>query len=114
MPEPLPRRPERTSAEQAKRAARDPELVSRVYGAPLEIDEVKLIPVAALRRCGRQSPDEREGNAGCGCVTVRPVGLVVIHNGRVSWKPAFDVNRLVLALAALSGLFLLLGRRRKR
>jgi hypothetical protein len=42
------------------------------------------------------------------------VGLVVIRDGRVSWKPAFDVNRLVLVLAALTGFFLLLGRRRRR
>lgn len=114
MPERPPRRPEKPSAERVKPAARDPELVSRVYGEPIEIDGIKLIPVAAVHRCGRQSSGDEGGKCGCSCVSVRPVGLVVLRDGRVGWKPAFDVNRLVLMLAALLGLFFLLGRRRAR
>jgi hypothetical protein len=85
--------------------------VSRVYGEPILLDGIKIIPVAAVRRYGRE-PSGDEGRPGCGCVKVSPVGLVVIRDGHVAWKPAFDVNRLLLALAALLGLFLLLRRRR--
>ncbi|MGD0273053.1 MAG: sporulation protein [Gaiellaceae bacterium] len=113
MPERPPRRPEKPNAERVKPAARDPELVNRVFGEPLEIDGIKLIPVAAVRRCGHEGSGDEGGKCGCSCVNVRPVGLVVIRDGRVGWKPAFDVNRLMLTLAALTGLFLLLGRRRR-
>ncbi len=112
MPEQPPRRPEKPSTERAQRAARDPELVNRVYGEPLKLEGATIIPVAAVRRCGREGSGDEGG--GCSCVNVKPVGLVVIREGRVCWKPAFDVNRLVLALAALLGLFVLLGRRRAR
>jgi hypothetical protein len=117
MPERPPRRPEKPSAAGAKRAARDPELVNRVYGEPLQIDGVTIIPVAAVRRCGRQGSGDKGEKCGSSCVNVRPVGLVVIRDGRVDWTPAFDLNRLALALAALlglRGLFVLLGRRRAR
>jgi len=110
MPEQPPRRPEKSSTERARRAARDQEPVNRVYGEPLKIEGVTIIPVAAVRRCGREGSGNEGG--GCSCVNVRPVGLVVIREEGVSWKPAFDVNRLVLAFAALFGLFVLLGRRR--
>jgi hypothetical protein len=114
MPERPPRRPEKPSAVGAQRAAQDPAPVNRVYGEPIEIDGIKLIPVAAVRRCGRQGSGDGGGKCGCRCVSVRPVGLVVLRDGRVGWKPAFDVNRLALVLAALLGLFFLLGRRRVR
>jgi len=114
MPERPPRRPVKPSAEPAQRAVRDPELVNRVYGEPLQVDGTTIIPVAAVRRCGRQGSGDEDEKCGCSCVNVRPVGLVVIRDGCVGWKPAFDVNRLVLALAALLGLFVLLGRRRAR
>jgi hypothetical protein len=114
MPERPTSSPEKPNTVRARRAAQDPELVNRVYGEPLQIDGVKIIPVAAVRRCGHQGADDEGARHGCSCVNVRPVGLVVIRDGRVSWKPAFDLNRLVLALAALLGLFVLLGRRRAR
>jgi hypothetical protein len=114
MPERSPRRPEKPSAERAKPAARDPELVNRVYGEPLQIDGATIIPVAAVRRCGRQGSGDEGEKCGCSCVSVRPVGLVVLRDGGVGWKPAFDVNRLALALAAVLGLFVLLGRRGAR
>ena len=110
MPEQPPRRPTgKPNAERAQRAARDPELTNRVYGEPLRIEGVTIIPVASVRRCGRQGSGDEGG--GCSCVNVKPAGLVVIRDGRVCWKPAFDVNRLALALAALFGLLVLLGRR---
>ena len=109
MPERPPRR-EKPNVERLRQAMRDPELVNRVYGESLKIEGVTIIPVAAIRRCGRESSGNEGG--GCSCVNVRPVGLVVIRDGHVCWKPAFDINRLVLALAALFGLFVLIGRRR--
>jgi hypothetical protein len=33
--------------------------------------------------------------------TTRPVGAYVIRDGNVSWRPAFDLNRVLILLAAV-------------
>ncbi|HEY4975955.1 MAG TPA: hypothetical protein VII05_01215 [Gaiellaceae bacterium] len=97
------------------RAALDQASAKRVYGEPIEIEGGKIIPVAAVRRCGQQE-DAEAGEKGCGCgcscVSVRPVGLVVIRGGQVEWQPIFDYNRAALAVAGVFGLVLLFRRRR--
>lgn len=93
-----------------KPTARDPETVSRVFGEPILIDGIKLVPVAAVRRCARNAGE----HGGCGCVRVRPVGLAVISDGRVSWQPIVDVNRLAWASAGVLAAVCGLGRRRFR
>lgn len=94
------------------RAALDKASGKRVYGDPIEIEGGKIIPVAAVRRCGRQEDDEpNEKGCGCSCVSARPVGLVVIRGDQVEWEPIFDLNRAALAAAGVLGLLLLLRRR---
>jgi uncharacterized spore protein YtfJ len=96
----------------AGRALRDQASAKRVYGEPIELDGVKIIPVAAVRRCGHQESAEESGKGcGCSCVSARPVGLVVIQGGQVEWKPTLDVNRVLLAAAGVLGLLVLLRRR---
>jgi len=93
-------------------AALDQASVKRVYGEPIEIEGGKIIPVAAVRRCGKQEDDEAsEKGCGCSCVSVRPVGLVTIRGDQVEWQPIFDYNRAALAVAGALGLFLLFRRR---
>jgi uncharacterized spore protein YtfJ len=94
------------------RAQLDPETARRVYGDPIELDGVKIIPVATVRRCGRQESAEESGKGcGCSCVSARPVGLVVIRDGQIEWKPTLDVNRVLLAAAGVLGLLVFLRRR---
>ena len=94
------------------RAALDQASAKRVYGEPIEIEGGKIIPVAAVRRCGQQEDDgASEKGCGCSCVSVRPVGLVVIRGDQVEWEPIIDFNRAVLTVAGVLGLFLLLRRR---
>ena len=94
------------------RATLDQASAKRVYGEPIEIEGGKIIPVAAVRRCGQQDDDgASERGCGCSCVSVRPVGLVVIRGDRVEWEPIFDYNRAALAVAGVLGLFLLFRRR---
>jgi uncharacterized spore protein YtfJ len=93
-------------------ALRDKASAKRVYGKPIELDGVTIIPVAAVRRCGQQEGAEESGKGcGCSCNSARPVGLVVIRDGQVEWKPTLDVNRVALAAAAALGLLVLLRRR---
>jgi uncharacterized spore protein YtfJ len=91
--------------------ARDAISVRRVYGDPIERDGVTIIPAAAVRGGGGGGGDAG-GNGGLGFgVSGRPLGVYVLENGRVSWRPAVDVNRLLIVGAVLLFLFRL-GRRR--
>jgi uncharacterized spore protein YtfJ len=91
---------------------RDSATAKRVYGDPIELDGMKIISVASVRRCGHQEGAEESGKGcGCSCVSARPVGLVVIHDGLVEWKPTLDVTRVLLAAAGVLGLLVFLRRR---
>jgi uncharacterized spore protein YtfJ len=91
--------------------ARDAISVGRVYGDPIERDGVTIIPAAAVRGGGGGGGDVG-GNGGLGFgVSGRALGVYVLENGRVSWRPAVDVNRLLIVGAVLLFLFRL-GRRR--
>lgn len=87
--------------DQMWQGARDAVTVRRVYGKPVETDGVTVIPAAAVRGGGGGGGDE-QGNGGGGFgVAARPIGAYVIRNGKVRWRPAFDLNRVLLLVAAL-------------
>jgi uncharacterized spore protein YtfJ len=90
---------------------RDQASSKRVFGERIELDGVAIIPVAAVRgrRCKKSGDGEGEG---CGFTGARPVGLVVIRDGNVEWKPALDLGRLALIGAVTLGFLALLRRRR--
>ena len=79
--------------------ARDAMTARRVYGDPYEREGVTIIPAAAVRGGsggGGGTNAEGEGGGGGFGLTARPVGAWVITDGAVTWKPAPDVNRIVL------------------
>jgi uncharacterized spore protein YtfJ len=85
--------------------ARDAITVKRVYGDPIENEGITVVPAAVVRGGGGGGGDaEHNGGAGFG-VQARPVGAWVIRDGEATWKPALDLNRLVL-FAFLLGLVL--------
>src|SRR5512132_4694645 len=81
--------------------ARDTMTVKRVFGEPYEKDGVTIIPAARVQGgAGGGSGDDPQGQGrgsggGCG-VTARPAGAFIIRGGELSWRPAVDVNRIVL------------------
>jgi uncharacterized spore protein YtfJ len=92
------------------RGARDAMTVKRVYGDPVQSDGVTLVPAAAVRGGaggGGEGGPEGGGGGGFGIVA-RPIGAYVIRDGSVSWRPAIDLNRVLLLAAAV---VLLLARR---
>ena len=92
------------------RGARDAMTVKRVYGDPVQSDGVTLVPAAAVRG-GAGGGGDNEGNGGGGFgIVARPIGAYVIRDGSVSWRPAVDLNRVLLLAAAL--VFLLAQRAR--
>jgi uncharacterized spore protein YtfJ len=75
---------------------RDALNVRRIYGDPVEGDEVTVIPAAAVfGGTGGGGDNQGHGGGGMGLVG-RPVGAYVIRGAEVTWKPAVDVNRLAV------------------
>jgi uncharacterized spore protein YtfJ len=81
--------------------ARDTLTVKRVFGEPYEKDGVTVIPAARLQggAGGGTGEDPQGQGRGSGSgfgVTARPVGAFIIRDGDLSWRPAVDVNRIIL------------------
>lgn len=86
--------------------AQDALTVRRVFGDSITVGDTTLLPAAVIGGGGGGGADGVRGGAGFG-MQGRPAGVFVIRNDVVSWKPAIDVNRIVLggqlvALAALA------------
>jgi uncharacterized spore protein YtfJ len=89
--------------------------VKRVFGDAYQVDGVSIIPVAAVRGGGGVGggggigPEDQGKGSGAGMgfgANARPVGVFVVKDGSVSWRPSVDVLQIVLggqllALAAI-------------
>ena len=72
-----------------------------VFGEPITQDGVTLVPVAKVSggAGGGGRPNETDKDAGAGAgfgLRSAPVGVFVLKDGEVSWRPSFDLNRAVL------------------
>jgi uncharacterized spore protein YtfJ len=89
--------------------------VRAVFGDPVTEGGVTLVPVAkvqggggggggeappagdATATAGSAGAPARPGGAGAGIgLSARPLGVYVVRDGQVTWRPAVDVNRVVL------------------
>ena len=84
---------------------RDALTVKRVFGDAYERDGAMVIPVAVVRGGGGgghgegggpQAVGTGSGSGGGFGVAARPAGVYVIEGNSVSWRPAVDVNRIVM------------------
>lgn len=80
---------------------------NRVYGDPIERDGLVLITAATVSGGGgggSSGPDGEnpQGEGGGFGIRASPVGAYVIANGKVTWRPAVDVNRLAVALVLVA------------
>ncbi|MFC4120826.1 GerW family sporulation protein [Nonomuraea zeae] len=86
--------------EQAKDAA----TVKRVFGEPIQHGDVIVIPVARITQgggggqgTGQNEKGEEGGGSGGGFgYAASPAGVYVIKDGDAQWRPAIDVNRIVI------------------
>jgi uncharacterized spore protein YtfJ len=85
--------------------------VRRVFGEPYEKDGVTVIPAARIQGAvgggGGQAPGG-EGGTGTGfAMNTKPFGMFVMKDGEVTWRPAVDVNRMILGcqMVAIVALF---------
>ena len=81
--------------------ARDTLTVKRVFGEPYEKDGVTVIPAARVQGgagggSGEDTQGQGKGSGGGFGLTARPAGAFIIRDGELSWRPAVDVNRIVL------------------
>ena len=76
--------------------ARDAMTARTVFAEPIERDGMLIIPAAKVRGGGGGGGDS-EDNAGGGFgLAASPAGAYVVRDGKVSWEPAIDINRIVL------------------
>jgi len=89
--------------------AQDAMTARRVFGDPIQVGEVTVLPVARVGGGGGggAKPGDQSG-VGFG-LNARPAGVYVIRNGNASWRPAVDVNRVILGgqLVAISAMWAL-------
>ncbi|GAA2877915.1 hypothetical protein GCM10010517_39660 [Streptosporangium fragile] len=78
--------------------------VRRVFGEPITIDGVTVIPVAKIVGGGgggggggsTQGDEESGGGAGGGFgAAAVAVGVFAVKDGEVRWRPVVDVNRVI-------------------
>jgi uncharacterized spore protein YtfJ len=87
-----------------------------VFGEPIEQNGTISLPAAKVRGGGGGGSDT-DGNGGAGFgITAKPAGVFVIREGGAEWKPALDLNRVILggqlvAIVAVLALRAIFGRR---
>jgi len=88
----------------------------RVFSEPIQQDGSTVVLAAAVRGGGgggenRGAETQRGAGSGSGFGFVaRPAGAFVVRNGKVSWRPAFDLNRAILGGQLVAASALLLAR----
>jgi uncharacterized spore protein YtfJ len=87
----------------------------RVFGEPLEKNGVTVIPAARVQGGagggGGEGPEGTGSGSGSGlAVNARPAGAFVIRGEDVDWRPAIDVNRVILGAQLVAVAALLLAR----
>ncbi|WP_043620179.1 spore germination protein GerW family protein [Nonomuraea candida] len=85
--------------EQSKDAA----TVKRVFGEPIQHGDVVVIPVARVAQGGGGGQSQGKGekgeegaNGGGFGFGATPAGVFVLKDGDALWRPAIDVNRIVV------------------
>ena len=91
--------------------------VGRVFGSPIHHDNLVVLPVAKIGGGGGGGSGsgpapygkENGGTGGGFGISAKPLGVFVLKNGKVTWRPAIDVNRVVLGgqVVAITGLLVL-------
>jgi uncharacterized spore protein YtfJ len=86
----------------------------RVFGEPVQQGDAVIIPAARVSGGAGggegKGPSEQGGGAGSGFgLSARPAGAFIIRQGRVRWRPAIDVNRIIMGgqIVAIVGLLVL-------
>lgn len=101
------------------RQAVDGASAGRVFGEPVTKDNIVLLPVAKVAGGGgggggtgpaQAGGPEASGSGGGFGTSAKGLGVFVLKEGKVSWHPAIDVNRVVLGGQLVAVVALLVAR----
>ena len=88
----------------------------KVYTEPIRQDGLTVIPAAIVGAGGgggggANGPEGTEAGGGGGFgLSAKPAGAFIIKQGKVRWRPAVDVNRVILGAQAVAVTALLVAR----
>ncbi len=90
----------------------------KVFGSPISHDGVTVLPVAKVSGGGGggggsgpgEAGHEQRGTGGGLGVAAKPLGVFVIKDGSVAWRPALDVNAIVIGAQIVAVMALLVVR----
>jgi hypothetical protein len=68
----------------------------RVYAEPIERDGIVVIPAAQFGGGGGSERIDGQKDGGGMGLRARPIGAFEIRDGKTTWKPAIDWNRVIL------------------
>jgi uncharacterized spore protein YtfJ len=100
------------------RDAIDHTVTGRVFGEPVVQDGLIVLPVAKVAggagggggSSGSAGEGQESGSGSGFGVWARPVGVFVIKDGKVGWRPAIDVTKVLLGSQAVAVAALLVVR----
>jgi uncharacterized spore protein YtfJ len=90
----------------------------KVFGAPVEHDGITVLPVAKVSGgggggggTGPAEGGQDAGGAGGGLgLSAKALGVFVIKDGTVAWRPAIDVNKVIIGAQVVAVTALLVVR----
>ncbi|NUS74026.1 MAG: sporulation protein [Corynebacteriales bacterium] len=74
----------------------------KVFGEPITQEGLTLLPVAKVSGgggggTGPAEHDQEAGGVGGGLgVAAKPLGVYLIKDGKVAWRPALDLNKVIM------------------
>jgi len=94
------------NAQQVLSGAQDVLTARRVFGDPIERDGSLILPVAVVGGGGGGGGRTDQEGAGFG-LKARPAGVFVLRDGDATWRPALDLNKVIIG-GQIVGLFAIL------
>jgi uncharacterized spore protein YtfJ len=91
-----------TSVLNAVREVVDSTATGKVFGSPIIREGITVLPVAKVSGGGGGGGGGAEGDAPAGGtggglgVSAKPLGVFVINEGKVAWRPAVDLNKVII------------------
>ena len=82
----------------------DNAIVGKVFGSPIALGEMIVVPVAKIGSGGgggtgagpAEDGQENTGAGGGFGMSAKPLGVFVLRDGKVAWRPAIDINKVIV------------------
>ncbi len=101
-----------TSVLESIREVVDSATAGKVFGSPISREGITVVPVAKVSGGGggggSAEGGQEAGSTGGGLgVSAKPLGVFVIKDGKVGWRPAVDVNKVIIGVQIVAVVALL-------